>query len=280
MDFRFFGDEGFYINFKHIQMKQFFEFKHTSRKIEFAHFYNRSIGIVESYEPDTLKLSTAFGKAKESLILAEELRIRSTKIPLTSEQMELLQKLDNAVSVLMRYSGIKNKQVLPASSESKKLHTFFKDYLSGYSEKNLYQKTGTIELMLAVFEGDALLKQAAANEELTEVMAKITEEFRALDEVYKSRRKSISDKQNLRTREIKRTLYYTLRELFTSIEMAQLTNADINYTMLINEVNQEIIRFNSGSKPRTRPADEATSESEGTEEEKPTEGEEKPTEVI
>ena len=252
-------------------MKQFFEFKHTSRKIEFAHFYNRSIGIVESYEPDTLKLSTAFGKAKESLILAEELRIRSTKIPLTREQMELLQKLDNAVSVLMRYSGIKNKQVLPASSESKKLHTFFKDYLSGYSEKNLYQKTGTIELMLAVFEGDALLKQAAANEELTEVMAKITEEFRALDEVYKSRRKSISDKQNLRTREIKRTLYYTLRELFTSIEMAQLTNADINYTMLINEVNQEIIRFNSGSKPRTRTADETSSESESTPEDQPTE---------
>ena len=59
--------------------------------------------------------------------------------------------------------------------------------------------------------------------------------------------------------------------MFASIEVAELSNPDINYTDLINELNQEILRFNSGSKSRTQPEEEVIPESESTDEDNPTE---------
>lgn len=261
-------------------MQKFSKFKQTSRKIESAQFYKRVVEIVESNEPETLKLNKAFNIMKEMLPLLEELKIQNRKIPLTSDMKALSVKLDKAVSVLTRYSEVKIRQGKMVNADVESLHRFIESYLRGYAGKNFYQKTGIISKMMTVFKADSALMQSAESEELTVVFEKIGNVYDELDAVYKSRRKSVANREKLRTDEIKRTLYFTIREMLASIEVAELSNPDISYTDLINELNQEIIRFNSGSKPRTRPADEATSESEGTEEEKPTEGEEKPTEVI
>ena len=260
----------YFINFKTIFiLKNFIQFKQTARKIEFAQFYTRTAGIVESYEPETLNLTTAFNKTKELLPLVEELKIQNQKIPLTRDQKALSNKLDKAVSVLMRYTEVKLRQDKMASEASETLHTFIKSYLRGYGSKNLYQKTGIINKMMTVFKADAALMASAESEELTGVFGKIGDVYNELDLIYKSRRKVVANREKLRTDEIKRKLYYALRELLASIEVAELSNADINYGELINEINQEILRFNAGSKVRTRPGSDENPESPIIEADKP-----------
>ena len=253
-------------------MKKFFKFKQTSRKIESAQFYKRIAEIVESKLPETLKLNKAFNKMKENLPLLEELKIQNRKVPLTNDMKALSVKLDKAVSVLTRYSEVKIRQGKMVNAEVESLHHFIESYLRGYAGKNFYQKTGIISKMMTVFTADSALMQSAETEELTAVFEKISDVYNELDTVYKSRRKSIANREKLRTDEIKRTLYFSIREMFASIEVAELSDPDINYTDLINELNQEILRFNSGSKSRTQPEEEVIPESESTDEDNPTEG--------
>ncbi len=61
---------------------------------------------------------------------------------------------------------------------------------------------------------------------------------------YKQRRKTLAEKEKARNLKIKRKLYFLLRQLFTAIEVAEIQHPELEYTPLINELNQEIIRCN------------------------------------
>lgn len=234
-------------------MKNFTNFRQNGRKIEFAHFYTREISIVESYQPEILKISTAYNEAKDALLDAEGLKIQTRKVPQTKEQKALSSKLDMAINVLLRYTVVKRRQGKEVRPKVNSFHEMIESYLHGYSSKNLYQKMGTVNKMLTVIKSDAELTAMAEAEGLSLVIEKISDVYNELEAMYKSRRKLISNKEKLKTEEIKRNLYFNLHKLFSSIEMAKLANPELNYDALTNELNQEIIRFNAGSKPRVRP---------------------------
>lgn len=230
-------------------MKNFTNFRPNGRKIEFAHFYTRVIDIVESYQPEILKFSTAYNEAKVALLEAEGLKIQSRKAPQTKEQQALSLKLDMAINVLLRNTVVKIRQGKEVRPDVNSFHEMIETYLHGYSSKNLYQKMGTVNKMLTVIKSDAELTAMAEAEELSLVIEKISDVYNELETMYKSRRKLISNKEKLKTEEIKRNLYFNLHKLFSSIEMAKLANPELNYDALTNELNQEILRFNAGSKP-------------------------------
>lgn len=233
-------------------MNIFSNFRQTGRKIEFAQFCVSMGGIVESNSPEDLKIVSSLNKYLESLPLADELKIRSTKLPLTNEQKALLKKLDKSASVLLRYSKVKTKQNGTDTQDETGLYEFIGSYYQGYSSKNSYQKTSIISKMLTSFEANPEFVQAAEMDGLTPIIAKLKADYTELDLLIKSRRKGIAKIEKIRTAKIKRSLYFLLRELLTSIELAILTNPTVNYGEMINELNQEISRFNAGSKPQTR----------------------------
>lgn len=233
-------------------MKKFTDFRQTTRKIEFAHFYNRIVDIVESYEPETTNVSTALLNAKNGRALIEELKMTSSKFPLTKEMRKLEKNLNVAVSVLKRFLDIKTRQQLTTSADMDELHNMLNMYLRGYANKNAFQKTSVIEKMLATYNASEAMKLQATSGGLTAMLTKISEELEALSLAYRTRRKSISSIQRLRTKEIKRTLYYKLRELLVTIEMDQISQSTTNYQVMADELNQEIAVFNIGSKSRVR----------------------------
>lgn len=233
-------------------MKQFYKFRQNVQKIVFAHFYTRVIGIIENYLPEILKIDEPFNEAKEALSEAEDLKIQDQKVPLTKEQKALSDKLDKAISVLLNYVVVKRRKNKETSQEVIAFYDLIEKYLRGYARKNLYQKTGVVIKMLNVIGSDTKLQLIVEAEKLAPVLDKILAVYNELDVVYLSRRKAVSDREKLRTDEIKRDLYFNLRELFTSIEMAKLGNPELSYDALISELNQEIMRFNAGSKPRRK----------------------------
>lgn len=238
------------------RVKKFIEFKQSSRKIEFAHFYKRCVAIVEDYKPENLLISVVYDRAKESVALADGMAISTGKYPLTNEQKVAMRKMDKSVSAFKRYVGIRMKQIElegDEGGETLAFYGFVDSYLDGYWAKNTYQKTSSMEKMLAVYEGDAAMNLVVEKETLGAFMAKVIEDFEGLNAVYKSRRKSIASIEKLRTAEVKRTLYFRLRELFAYIEMAELVHADIDYSGLIDELNEEIRRFNRATKPLASP---------------------------
>lgn len=242
-------------------MGKFIEFKQASRKIEFAHFYKRSVEIVESYKPASLMIAKIFDKAYESLALAQDMAISNRKYPLTAEQKEAMKRMDRSVSVLKRFVGIRLKQLEMEvdcgagddNTDTEAFYSFIDSYLDGYSTKNTYQKTSSLEKMLAVYEADAGMKLVVEKELIREFMAKVSADFEALNAVYKSRRKSIANFEKLRTAEVKRTLYFRLRELFAFIEMAELVHTELDYSGMIDELNEEIKTFNRATKPLKMP---------------------------
>lgn len=110
-------------------MSKFLHFQQTSRMIEFAHFYNRSIEIVESHDPESLKITAAHASVVSGQTLVDELRIKSRKLPFTREQEALLQNLDNAVSVLRRYLSYQVRLNVLEDLDRADLYVFLNLYL-------------------------------------------------------------------------------------------------------------------------------------------------------
>lgn len=233
-------------------MNLFTSFESTRRKLELAHFYGRINEIFETNAADDPMIVSSYNKFKETLPLANDLKIRKNKLPLTNEQKMIIRKLDKSVSVLLRYSSVRRKQQSSTSEGETSLFDFIELYFRGFSSKNSYQKTGIISKMLTDFQANATFVQTAESDGLTPVFTKMKEDFAELKSIQRNRRKSKSRLEKAKTEEVKRSLYYSLRELLTSIEMAVIANPNVNYSELINELNQEIDYFNSGSKPQAR----------------------------
>lgn len=75
-------------------------------------------------------------------------------------------------------------------------------------------------------------------------------ELTRFNAIYKERRKTLSEREKARSQKIKRKLYFLLRQLFTAIELAEIQHPELDYSPLISELNQEILRCNFSVKQR------------------------------
>ena len=231
-------------------------------KIEFGRAYTNSVSITESHNPEILMISPAYESAKKALPLAAELKVNNQKQPLTKAQMDLMDKIKNTISPLLRHLRALS---LMADSENKAavelVYEYVNRHLSGFGKENSYKQIGVLSSLLNGIEDDPNLKQAIESLNLTQTFATIVKDKKELDTVYEERRKVLSIKQKAHTQKTKRKLYFLLRQLFTAIELAAIEHPELDYSLLVNELNKEVERCNASNKKRsttTTPAGEET----------------------
>lgn len=233
-------------------MKNFYSFKQKSRNNEFAQMYGHMHGIVNNYNAEELKIAGAVEKLTAALPLLEELKVRSRQQPLTQEQKSLVSKIDKGISALSGYIGVKLRHSDEPEAYAVALYRFIQTSLKGYSRKNTYGRMSTVNKMLQSLASDSSFSAISDQDECGSIISKLNESYGNFDALYQKRRKAISDKESSRTETTKRKLYYVLRELLATIDIAAVANPETDYKPLINELNIEIMRFNAGSKPKVR----------------------------
>ena len=233
-------------------MKNFYFFNQKSRKNEFAQMFGHIYGVVINCDAEALKIAGAVEKVAAALPLLEELKVHRYQQPLTHEQQSLVNKIDKGISALSGYIGVKLRHTDVPEEDAAQLYHFINTSLKAYSQKNSYGRMSAVNKMLQSFAADASLSEKAELDECGAIISKLRESYAAYDLLYQRRRKAINNKEKSRTEAAKRKMYYVLRDLLASIDIAAVANPDLDYKPLISELNMEISRFNAGSKPKPR----------------------------
>lgn len=223
----------------------------SAPKIEFAGVCNRVSEIVNSYDPESLKIGTAYQKFADSLTKVDELKIKSQKLPYTSALTALVDQLSNDVKTLMRYINSMNNEGTDDTS-TQSMYDFLTSYLKGYTSFSGYTQLMTISKMLTQLETETeIAASIQANDAISPLLDTLKTDYTNAKAKYDQQRKAKVEKAKAQTLKIKRYLYFRVRELFTAIEVASLTYTDLDYSVMINELNMEIKRLNNSNKKST-----------------------------
>lgn len=213
--------------------------------IEFGQAYTRSVEIAESYEPEELQILTPFTHVKDAISLAAELVAKPKKQALTAVQAASISKMQKQAATLLKHvRALQGEPNQASATDIAHVFHFVEKHLKGLRKSNSYRQVRIIQGMVDEMNQNVTVKQAVETLGFSKFFEILHDEFLKFDTVYKQRRKTLAEKEKARNLKIKRKLYFLLRQLFTAIEVAEIQHPELEYTPLINELNQEIIRCN------------------------------------
>ena len=208
----------------------------TTRKSDFNTLFSAAISIAEKYDPEALHFN-------ETLKRLEELIVPDLKHPLTKKLQAVRKKRSDYVSSIIMQAKARLKSDEPESvAASEALLPVAERILAGFSGKSFNTQFALAKQFIAEVEADEVLVQALSKIGLDVVFGKLKEVQQTVDETHNVRRKAVSGRKRMQTEKNKRTLYRLLSQLFAAIEAAQLEYPELDYTPLINELNEEIFR--------------------------------------
>ncbi len=227
-----------------------FTFKRNSRIGEFETFFNRTVACVERHKPEQLKIKE-LSDALSSKLINDGFNNPVRKIPMTTEQLALVAELDNAIRLFSNYMSVRERQHRLGYKQVLEFDESISYYLKSYAKLNVYMKLGKVKKMLESIDtlkaADKLILDAMTNEWLEEIRTI----HRELQDVYDERMKYRANLTYGKNIKLKRDLELMLSEFFSSLMLTAMANKSIDYSPLINELSEEVKRFNASSKPKS-----------------------------
>ena len=232
-------------------MENFIPLVSKTKKIEFGRAFVNCLGVVEIHNPEELQISSAYESAKKALPLAAELKVINLKKPLTKEQKSGLSNIRKTIKPLLSHlNSLKKMPDAEKSADVARVFDYVDLHMRGLSRANAYKQFALIGNMLNGIDEQPELKASIQALNLTATFEVIRKDKVALDVIYNERRRALSENQKARTLNIKRTLYFHLRQLSSAIELAQIEHPELDYTPLIKEWNKEVEQCNTSRKKR------------------------------
>ena len=227
-----------------------FTFKRNSRIGEFETFFNRTVACVERHKPEQLKIKE-LSDALASKLINDGFNNPVRKIPMTTEQLALVAELDNAIRLFSNYMSVRKRQHRLGYKQELEFDASVAYYLKSYYKLNVYMKLGKVKKMLETIDtlkaADKLILDAMTNEWIE----KIRTIHRELQDVYDERMMYRANFTYGKNEKLKSDMELMLREFFSSLMLTAMANKSIDYSPLINELSEEVKRFNAASKPKS-----------------------------
>ena len=227
-----------------------FTFKRNSRIGEFETFFNRTVACVERHKPEQLKIKE-LSDALASKLINDGFSNPIRKIPMTAEQLALVAELDNAIRLFSNYMSVRKRQHRLGYKQELEFDASVAYYLKSYYKLNVYMKLGKVKKMLETIDtlkaADKLILDAMTNEWIE----KIRTIHRELQDVYDERMMYRANFTYGKNEKLKSDMELMLREFFSSLMLTAMANKSIDYSPLINELSEEVKRFNAASKPKS-----------------------------
>lgn len=225
-------------------------FKQNSRISEFETFFNRTVACVERHNPEQLKIKE-LSDALASKLLNDGFNNPIRKMPLTTEQLALVGELDKAIRLFSNYMSIRERQHKLGYKQELEFDASIAYYLKSYYKLNVYMKLGKVKKMLETIDTLKTTDKLELDAMTNEWIDKIRTIYLELQDVYDERMKYRANMTKGKNVNLKRDLELMLREFFSSLMLTAMANKSINYSPLLNELSEEVKRFNAASKPKS-----------------------------
>lgn len=200
------------------------------------------ISIVEKHNPEVLKVNDVF-----DLLVAQTANIKLLDKcyganPVTKQLAPVRKKCymyAQAVVYGMRLVVKQNANDLPDAVVNTEAVVI--SHLNRLSaSKNESVMISRLAGFFEAIEQDVALESALDSFGLTEHVDNLQSAFSTLNELLAKRNRMKSERSSARTRELTEVIVKALQDLIKQIEIAQLTNKEMDYALLYSELNEKI----------------------------------------
>jgi len=220
-------------------------------KLEVPQLAKLVLVIVEKHEPENLFLEKAFNDFSTLEPEIESLIVGHGPHPLTPQIEEFRQKrLLYATSISFQARGLARGYIDGTDDAVKKVNHAVKLYLHNLKENNEEIINEKIDQFLSEIESNEELEVALSALGLTKYFNDLRSAHSSLKILLFKRNASIAKRPKGVSRMALKAVRNGIRMLFTRIEVAQIDNKDLDYTQLISELNEKLIRYNGLIKTR------------------------------
>ncbi len=221
------------------------------RKVDVKTLASRVINIVEGYDPETLKIKEIYDLLVEHEPQIESLDIGYGPHPI-SPKLNAMRRRRGAIGQglvdQMKYieygkmTGVDDNLVIAKSLVMR--------YLQGIWHKDDNFILDRVNLFFHHLNKNEDLATAFSSLDLMNHLDNLKSVAYAVERQYNTRRQSVSARPKNPTPGIVFNLKEALEDMFKQIELAQVKNQELDYTLLINDLNLEIATFKAMLKAR------------------------------
>lgn len=233
-------------------------------KLEFADMVKTLSSIIEKHNPEALNITWATTLLAQQKDNISALEVKHQKHPISPQIVALRAHRDSLFGSLSSMIDVVERAKLSTQQEAYiSAGTFLKRILNGFSSSNEKQKRERTDQLFATIDAKEDIKAAFAVLEcdsVLEALRKVADELLAKDDL---RASNIAQRQQARTRELRREIWVALQRVFDAIELAMAQYPEVDYSALVDELNVRIVEYRSLVKGRiTRSGKSEESESE------------------
>lgn len=211
------------------------------QKMEFVSLFEEVVSIAESYEPNKLHAGLTFGLLKGGLSLAGELCEPEIKSLLTPQLQTLKTKRAAIVSaVRMRISSYLISGGITHEAATRQLDAIFKRNMKNFSGISTSSQSARVNFYLAEVKGNSSLTNVIEAIGLTALLEQLRVAQLDIEAMLSARRLETSKRPQVNSKLLKQQMYVLMCNFFNAIEAAQLEHPDLQYSNLINELNEAI----------------------------------------
>ena len=221
------------------------------RKLEVRLLANRVITTVEGYNPVTLKIKEVYDLLVEQEPQIEFLDVGYGPHPI-SPNLSGMRRKRRAIGqgIVDQIRSIENGKMIGTDNDIEVAKRSVTRYLQGIWKKDDVTIHEKVDLFFLHFDKSEEQQTAFESLSLVGYLDSLRSVNNAIEEQYNSRRKSVSERPKAATHGIVTDLKTGLGYLFKQIEVAQIKNPLIDYTSLIDDLNEEILLTKAKLKTR------------------------------
>lgn len=206
------------------------------RKGEVAEYANRALTVVDKHDPELLLFKPVYDLLTAKQTEIDILGLRYGIDPLRFEFDKKKSKLHLTISTLKLKVRLLSKSSNDADLVLITSHIdSYLRYLHNYNEKEISQR---VKGFTNKVKADQPLKEALLNHELMENIEQIELAHTDMQSVINKRVELLSERPDIPTPFLIASVAKSIDDLFKGIEVAHLTNTELDYEPLVNELNK------------------------------------------
>lgn len=209
------------------------------RIIEFPEFASDICKVVEKHNRPELKIDEVFSMLKSAMTEVEKITVSDRSHPLTAQLQTLRADIDNnLVALTTLIKGVSKIKIENVNEAGLKALPVLKRFITGINRKNFFQKRKLLLLLFDEINADPDLVTALQTLGLKILIDELKRDVTSIGELQSLRRESKSQAEKIRNRLTITNASTAISNLFKSIEIAQKFETAVDYSPLVNELNQ------------------------------------------
>ncbi len=220
-------------------------------KSEYRNLVKELITVVTAFPEQSVFIKTWIDRLKQAGQQLDNLDVRKGKHPDTAGLLKARNKsLDLIKSILGQVKKLKQAQLESQASDLLLLDAFVSQYLQPIVKTDWSNRTFNLDKMFAALSADTNLSSAIANLNMNVFFDQLSDFINVQKTIRENRSASLRQQQKVNTIAVRSTATVVIRDLFASIELTQIEHPEVDFTEMVNGINQSLNYYISQAKTR------------------------------